>query len=810
MSGVIISPFELILSKFNKKHKAGDGFNVPCPTHHDEKASLHVSEAPSKAALLYCHAGCRTEDIVAALGLEMKDLFPSKQDKPQSSKGKIVATYDYLNKNGNLIYQAVRLKPKKFFQRRPDPNKPGDWINNTQGINPIPYRLPELLAAIEQGEVIYITEGEKDVLNLVGLGLAATCNHGGAGKWKASHSKWFAAGARVVILPDNDDAGRDHALKIAQQLHEQGCKVKVVELPGLAPKGDVSDWLQSGGTKDELKRLVIDVPLWEPKTPNGLAFSLTDLGNAQRLVARHGKDIRHNHTWGKWLVWGGPRWQIDNTAVIERLAKDTVKQIYREAADAEDKDTRQAIAEHAKKSESKRALKDMIELAKSEPGIPILSEQLDANPWLLNCLNGTVDLRTGKLHEHNRDHLITKLAPVNYNPTARSTLFDAFLKRVIPDPDLRLFIQRAAGYSITGDTGEEKLFFTYGPPATGKSTLLNAIAETLGDYAITADFSTFLAKDRVQRGPSSDVADLFGRRFVQSLEVDDGSRMAEGLIKMITGGDRVRARHLYKDSFEFIPTCKLWLSANVRPRVREDDAAMWRRILQVPFDQQIPKDERDPNVKKQLRDTKNTGPAIMAWLVTGCLLWQREGLRVPDIVEQTTQEYRAEMDPLKDFIDDCCIVADYAQVDNAALWTSYSSWCQENGEKYPLGRKRFTQSMENRGYTRARSDRGRFWRGIGLLHKSTDNLINHDTSSKNDTSRANLRNFSLIGSREGELRKQVSEVSEVSEADDATAKPECIEAGKCLNPLECSFWAIRDSNLKFTGKCRLRASANAR
>lgn len=739
-----ISPFQLVLDKFHEKYKVGSGFNVKCPVHYDDKPSLSINEAPDGTVLLYCHAGCDTKDICDALGLEMKDLFPPKQDKPQSSKGKIVATYDYLDKNGNLIYQAVRFKPKKFVQRRPDANRPGDWIWNTKGVKPIPYRLPELLAAIKQDEVIYIAEGEKDVLNLVGLGLTATCNHGGAGKWRLSHSKWFAAGARVVILPDNDDVGLDHAWKVAQQLHEQGCKIKIVELPGLPPKGDLSDWLQSGGNLDELTEIAVNTPLWEPKAPGGTFFSLTDLGNARRLVAKYGLDIRFCHLWGKWLIWDGTRWQLDNTAAVERLAKDTIKQIYMEAAETDDRNMRQIIAEHARKSESKRALRDMVELAKSEPGIPVLPEQLDSDPMLLNCLNGTIDLRIGVLQDHQRNNLITKLAPVKYIPAARSELYNTFLHRILPNPELRLFVQRGAGYSITGDTGEEKLFFTYGPPATGKSTLLNALAETLGDYAMTADFSTFLAKDRVSRGPSSDVADLFGRRFVQSLEVDDGQKLAEGLVKMLTGGDRIRARHLYKESFEFIPTCKLWLSANVRPKVREDDAAMWRRILQIPFDQQIPKDERDPNIKKQLRDTKNTGPAIMAWLVEGCLMWQSEGLKVPDIVEQTTQEYRAEMDPLKDFIEDRCFIVDYARVDNTDLWNAYASWCQENGEKYPLGRKRFTQSMENRGYTRARSDRGRFWRGIGLLHKPCKDFMDdsgHDTSCTNDTSKGNLRNF---------------------------------------------------------------------
>jgi putative DNA primase/helicase len=293
---------------------------------------------------------------------------------------------------------------------------------------------------------------------------------------------------------------------------------------------------------------------------------------------------------------------------------------------------------------------------------------------------------------------------------------------VLPNEENRAFVQRAAGYSLTGDTGEEKLFFAYGPPATGKSTLLRAIAAAIGDYAATADFEAFLINKNTG-GPRNDIARLAGRRFVTSVEVDDGRRLAEGLVNQLTGGDTVTARFLYSESFEFIPQFKLWLAANNRPRVTGTDGAIWRRILQIPFMETIPEGERDPRLKQKLSEKKNL-QAILAWLIEGCLEWQRHGLKPPKIVKETTEEYKQEMDPLTGFISDCCIIAGHAQVKNPELWKAYTTWCRENGEKYPLGRKKFTQALSAKGFDQYRDGKNRIWIGVGL---TSDTLTLSDT-----------------------------------------------------------------------------------
>lgn len=256
-----------ILALLKNVKQDGNGYMACCPAHDDRKASLSISTGDDGRILIYCHAGCCVEDIIAAMGIEMKDLFPQTAKK---SKREIECVYDYKDANGKLIYQAVRFKPKSFAQRQPDGK--GGWLWKMTGVKPVPYRLPELLKAIEQEQVVFIAEGEKDCDNLAALGLTATCNHGGAGKWKANHSKWFKAGVRVVILPDNDDPGREHAQKVARQLYDKGCKVKIIELPGLPEKGDVSDWFKNGGTRDKLLQLVKDAPAWEQDNENELKF----------------------------------------------------------------------------------------------------------------------------------------------------------------------------------------------------------------------------------------------------------------------------------------------------------------------------------------------------------------------------------------------------------------------------------------------------------------------------------------------------------------------------------------------------------
>jgi putative DNA primase/helicase len=353
--------------------------------------------------------------------------------------------------------------------------------------------------------------------------------------------------------------------------------------------------------------------------------------------------------------------------------------------------------------------------------VVVSARALDADPWLLNVENGTVDLRTGELREHRRDDLITKLSPVRYVPGAQSPLWDAFLARVTgEDEELQAFLQRAVGYSLTGVAHEEKLFFAHGPAASGKSTFLEAIKAVLGEYTATADFETFLKK-KGDSGVRNDVARLAGIRVTVGIEVERGKQLAEGLVKSLTGGDTVTARHLYKDFFEFVPQFTLWLAANDRPRVSAADSGIWRRIVQVPFTETIPEPERDPTLKQRLQADPDIQTAILAWAIEGCRAWQEQGLNIPERVKLYTEEYREENDPFADFFDERCLFEPTALVRRSELRRAYEQWARTNGEWVQTA-KTLATALKTRGVRDGgKIDRERAWAGVALAAHALTN-----------------------------------------------------------------------------------------
>ncbi len=446
-------------------------------------------------------------------------------------------------------------------------------------------------------------------------------------------------------------------------------------------------------------------------------FRFTDLGNAKRLVRKFGKDMRYCYKWRTWLVWDGKRWRRDDSGRVMQMAKDTITGLYQEASGVTDKSNRKDLVSWAVKSESNQRLEAMIKLARSEPGIPIDPSELDKHNMLFNVLNGTLDLITGELCPHSREDLITKLSPVNYDPKAECDVWNSFLRRNVPDPENRKFLQRVTGYALTADTSEEKLFFIHGPTRTGKSTYSEAIKATLGDYARTANFETFV-KRKFERNATEDIARLAGARFVTSIEVDEGKSLAEQLIKTITGGDTVTARALYESSFEFKPSFKLFLVANNRPNVKIEEEAIWNRIIQIPFCERLSKNEIDKEVKRKLIDPEISGSAILAWAAKGCLEWQKIGLQVPDAVQRYTDEYKDEMNPFKEFFEDCCLLEPDDLTLKADLRKCYVDWCVSTKEK-PIGRKQFPKILESLGIQEHRTGAKRFWKGIRLIINDT-------------------------------------------------------------------------------------------
>jgi len=517
---------------------------------------------------------------------------------------------------------------------------------------------------------------------------------------------------------------------IVKQIRGKVGRYQTLKLP-VPAKGDVSDWLTAGHTVNELKALVESAPepTAEPQPavvgPAGAGAVVnnadlarmfqTDLGNSERLVARHGHDLHYCFDFGKWLGWDGVRWAIDRDGAAMDKAKLTARAMLAEAATLGDKEDSRKLAAWSFRSQARERLSAMLFLAQSD--VPVRPEHLDTHPWLLNVQNGTLDLRTGTLRPADRADLMTKAAPVAHDPTATCPEWLAFLNRIFDgNQELIRYVQKAAGYSLTGDDREQAFFVCYGTGRNGKSTLLETLAAVLGDdYAQQAAPELLMQKTH-DRHPT-ELAALRGMRLVTAIETGEGKRLNEPLVKQLTGGDRISARFMHGDFFTFTPTHKLWLATNHKPTIRGTDLGMWRRIKLIPFTVQIPDEEKDDGLKARLRDPE-ARQGILNWMLEGALLWQREGLKPPQAVNDATQAYREEMDVLAAWLADCCVINKRAEAKAADLYASYTDWCDAQGEK-PESQRSFGLRLTERGLDRRRGTAGAHrWFGIGLLAPS--------------------------------------------------------------------------------------------
>jgi putative DNA primase/helicase len=441
--------------------------------------------------------------------------------------------------------------------------------------------------------------------------------------------------------------------------------------------------------------------------PGEDAFNCTDLGNAERLIARHGDDMRYVPGWG-WLVWSGKTWRRDEAAARER-AKQTVRAIYDSASSERDDTRRQKLAKHAATSENASRINAMLQLAESTPAIQARVEDFDVEPWLLNVENGTIHLRTGQLHPHHREDLITKMAPVVYDPEAVCSTWHAFLDRIMNrDGAMGAFLARAVGYSLSGDTTEQKWFFLHGLGANGKTTFTETLGRLMGDYADALSSSSILVDSHLRLN-RNDLAKLPGARLVAVNEAEGGKRLAEALVKELTGGDTIVASFKYKEEFRFVPVLKLWFRANHKPEIHGTDHATWRRILQIPFEVTIPEAEWDHELANKLWAE---APGILAWAVAGCLDWRENGLNPPAKVTEATQAYRAEQDILGGFLEDCCDQAEGLRTSGAELYAAYKGWAERSQER-PVTQKTFSLRLAEKGLDRT-TYRPVVWFGIGL------------------------------------------------------------------------------------------------
>lgn len=450
------------------------------------------------------------------------------------------------------------------------------------------------------------------------------------------------------------------------------------------------------------------------------SYLCTDIGNAERLIDRYHHRLRYNWHTKQWYVWDGRRWSTDEGGV-HRMAKEVAKDIIKEKA--KDEDAEKRISKWFVESQSVRAINAMIDLARSDARIQVKLEEFDADPDFLNCQNGVLHLPSGKLHDHNPCYMLTKMVPCNYTPGARDAKFDALLEHVGQgDAELSAFIRRAFGYSISGSNTEEVSFFAHGPTQTGKSTLLEAIGATLGDkpdgYAKAIDSETLMAVAYGRSGgPRDDIARLSDARFVYAVETEEDRKLAVALFKKLFGGDQITARAMYGKTFQFLPGFNMWLAFNDPPQVNAADAAMWRRILQVPFDKQVPEGNRDKSLKTYFRNPKHAGSAILAWLVEGYQDWRRHGLNPPDRVLAATEAYRVSQDSFALWLADSAVLEPTGWTDSDALVLDYEQWFHQGGSGKLITRKTFYAELRKRGCETEQervAPRRRGWRGITL------------------------------------------------------------------------------------------------
>ena len=431
----------------------------------------------------------------------------------------------------------------------------------------------------------------------------------------------------------------------------------------------------------------------------------TDLGNARRFAAEHNARLRYVVQRRQWLVWQAGRWRIDDDGEHHRAAKATVERMLVEAINLTG-DERKRAAMHALASQEEPRLRRMLTLAGTEPGLALTAEALDADPWLLACGNGTIDLRTGTLRPHDPADLLTLGTDIDYQPDATCERWQRFLLEIFNgDRELVEFMRRAVGYSLTGDTREHALFVLHGAGCNGKTTFVEIVKRLLGGLAATAAFDTF-ARVRGDRGPRNDLARLHRARLVAAAESGEGRRLDEATVKNLTGGDTIAARFLYGEHFEYRPQFKLWLATNHRPRVDGDDDAIWRRIRLVPFTVTF-RGREDRELDRALEAEL---PGILTWAVQGCLDWQKHGLGTAGAVEQATAEYRHEEDLLGAFLEERCELGD-GEVDPADIRAAYEAFCADLGEK-PLAANALGKQLARRGITRVK--RANVYRGVRL------------------------------------------------------------------------------------------------
>ncbi len=617
--------------------------------------------------------------------------------------GPATAKWDYLDAQGRLIAVVYRYDPpgrKKEF--RP-------WDAHRRKMAPPEPRPLYNQPGIQDAAQVVLVEGEKCAQALIDAGVCATTAMHGANA-PVDKTDWSPlAGKAVLIWPDRDKPGWEYAVQAAQAILSAGAKTcHILYPPEEAADGwDAADAVMEG----------FDVAAFLAHGPRVQVHDIADPGEpvigadesvwgtedalALAFTRRYHRDWRYVAAWGRWLVWDGRRWRNEETLA----ATDLIRGVCRHAALQADN------PKLAAKLATSGTVGGVERLARADRRHAATTAEWDADPWLLNTPGGVVDLRTGRLRAHDRADRMTKITTAT--PGGDCPTWRRFLAEVTGgDADLQAYLQRVSGYCLTGSTREHALFFLYGTGANGKSVFVNTLATILGDYAASAPMDTFM-ETRSDRHPT-DMAGLRGARFVSSIETEQDRRWNESKVKAITGGDKVSARFMRQDFFEYTPQFKLVIAGNHKPAIRNIDEAMKRRLHLIPFTITVPPERRDKHLQQKLLAERD---GILAWALEGCLAWQRLGrLDPPPQVVAATEEYFEAEDALGRWLEERCVREANAKSLTAELFTDWKQWAEAAGE-FVGSQRRFSDLLITRGVEKWRNAAGiRGFRGVGLKH----------------------------------------------------------------------------------------------
>ncbi|ENB4264188.1 DNA primase [Bacillus cereus] len=432
-------------------------------------------------------------------------------------------------------------------------------------------------------------------------------------------------------------------------------------------------------------------------------FKLTELGNAERIAYEYGHVIKFVNDIG-WFIWDGKRWRIDNKKEIERITAKVLRSLNKSEDESEMKWARMCERRNVRMN----SIKDLM------PLVPGERQEFDKHKFLFNVENGVVDLKTGKLQQHDRELKLTKITNIVFDENAKCPEWLNFLDQIfLGDKTLIEYMQRLIGYSLTGDISEQIMMFLVGGGSNGKSTFINTIKDLMGEYGRQAKSDTFIKKK--ESGANNDIARLVGSRFVSAIESEEGEKLADSFVKQITGGEPVLARFLRQEFFEFIPEFKVFFTTNHKPIIGGLDEGIWRRVKLIPFNLSLPAHKRDKRLPEKLSLEM---PGILNWAIEGCMKWQQDGLKEPKVVAEATGKYKDDMDILAPFLDEVCYVDERENesimIEAKELYNTYERWCFNSGER-SLGNRSFYRMLETKGFGKTKGTGNKtFLTGITL------------------------------------------------------------------------------------------------